>query len=229
MGRKAKCTVEEKIKAVEDYLNGIRSVADIMNDLSISSHRSIRNWIGAYEEQGSIALQPSQKNKSYSKEFKITMVEKYISGEASVTDLCAKYGIKGHHTLQRWILLYNSDMELKDYDPKQEVYMASARRKTTISERKDIVTYCIEHNRDYKGTAEKYDVSYSQVYSWVKKYDEIGEEGLTDKRGRHKSDDEVDELEKLRRENKRLKHQLEERDMMVELLKKVEEFERRRF
>jgi transposase len=26
MGRKPKCTVEEKISAVEDYLNGIRSL-----------------------------------------------------------------------------------------------------------------------------------------------------------------------------------------------------------
>ena len=229
MGRKAKCSAEEKIKAVEDYLNGIRSVADIMNDLLISSTRSIRNWISIYEEQGAVALQPSSRNKSYSKEFKVTMVEKYLSGEASVTDLCAKYGIKAHHTLQKWISLYNSDMELKDYDPKQEVYMASARRKTTINERKEIVTYCIEHERDYKVTAEKYDVSYSQVYSWVKKYDQVGEEGLSDKRGHHKTDEEVDELEKLRRENKRLKHQLEERDITVELLKKVKEFERRRF
>ena len=47
-----------------------------------------------------------------------------------------------------------------------------------------------------------------------------GEEGLTDKRGRHKTDEEVDELEKLRRENLRLKRQLEEKDMVVELLKK---------
>lgn len=46
--------------------------------------------------------------------------------------------------------------------------MAEARRKTTMEERKKIVTYCIEHNRDYKGTAALYDVSYSQVYSWVK-------------------------------------------------------------
>lgn len=52
---------------------------------------------------------------------------------------------------------------------------------------------------------------------------------LMDKRGCHKADDEVDELEKLRRENKRLKRQLEEKDMTVELLKKVKEFERRRF
>lgn len=107
--------------------------------------------------------------------------------------------------------------------------MASARRKTTINERKEIVIYSIEHKRDYKGTAEKYDVSYSQVYSWVKKYDMTGEDGLADKRGHHKADDEVDELEKLRRENKRLKRLLEERDMAVELLKKVKEFERGRF
>ena len=103
--------------------------------------------------------------------------------------------------------------------------MVEARRKTTIKERKEIVTYCIEHNRDYKDTAALYDVSYSQVYSWVKKYDATGEEGLTDKRGRHKTDDEVDELERLRRENLRLKRQLEEKDMVVELLKKVKEFE----
>ena len=34
-----------------------------------------------------------------------------------------------------------------------------------------------------------------------------------------------DELEWLRRENLRLKRQLEEKDMVVELLKKVKEFE----
>ena len=59
----------------------------------------------------------------------------------------------------------------------------------------------------------------------VKKYLSNGEEGLKDRRGQHKTDDEVDELERLRRENMRLKRQLEERDMLVELLKKVKEFE----
>jgi transposase-like protein len=104
--------------------------------------------------------------------------------------------------------------------------MAAARRKTTIEERKEIVEYCIEHNRNYKETASIYDVSYNQVYAWVKKYDAYGEDALSDKRGHHKSDDEVDELERLRRENIRLKRQLEEKDMLAELLKKVQEFER---
>lgn len=103
--------------------------------------------------------------------------------------------------------------------------MAEARRKTTIEERKEIVEYCIEHGRDYKCTAALYDVSYTQVYSWVRKYDAEGEAALVDKRGHHKTDTEVDELERLRRENLRLKRQLQERDMTVELLKKVRELE----
>lgn len=226
MGRKAICSPEEKIKAVEDYLKGIRSISQIMDDLSIKSHRSIRDWILAYQQQGVSALLPTTKNQSYTRQFKIMVVEMYIAGKMSVTDLCAKYGIKSHRTLQQWISLYNSDMELKDYNPKQEVYMAEARRKTTIEERKEIVEYCINHNRNYKDTASLYDVSYSQVYSWVKKYDANGEDSLIDKRGHHKTDDEVDELERLRRENLRLKRQLEEKDMLTELLKKVKEFER---
>ena len=122
MGKKPKCTVEEKISAVEDYLNGIRSVSEIMVDLSIKSTRTIRNWILAYQNGGIEALCSVTANHSYSSEFKIEMVRKYINGEGSVTDLCARYGIPAHATLQKWISLYNANRELRDYDPKREVY-----------------------------------------------------------------------------------------------------------
>ncbi len=151
-------------------------------------------------------------------------VKAVLSGEGSVDDIVAKYNISSREVLRNWIKRYNANRELKDYDPKREVYMAEARRRTSIEERKEIVEYCLKHNRDYKESASIYDVSYSQVYSWVKKYDANGEEGLSDKRCRHKTDDEIDELERLRRENLRLKRQLEEKDMVVELLKKVKKF-----
>ena len=153
-------------------------------------------------------------------------VEAVLSGKGSVNDIVAKYNISSGYVLRNWIKLYNTNKELKDYDPKREVYMADARRKTTLEERKEIVEYCIAHDRNYKDAASKYGVSYSQVYSWVRKYDALGTDGLTDKRGRRKTDEEVDELERIRRENLRLKRQLEEKDMVVELLKKVKEFER---
>ena len=53
---------------------------------------------------------------------------------------------------------YNANREFKDYNPKQGGYMAEARRKTTFEERKEIVSYCISHSRNYKDAATKYDV-----------------------------------------------------------------------
>lgn len=224
MSRKTRFTPEEKEQAVIDYLDSNKTSSQICEELCISS-RTIQDWAIIYNKHGIAGFARKTRNSSYSKEFKMKVVEEYIKGEGSSIDLGVKYNISSG-LLRSWARMYNANRELRDYSPKQEVYMAQARRKTTIEERKAIVDYCINHNRHYKNTAAKYDVSYSQVYSWVKKYDTDGEDGLTDKRGRHKTDGEADELERLRRENLRLKRQSEEKDMAVELLKKVKEFER---
>ena len=210
---------------IQEYLNGKGSYKTIAkaNGIGVST---LRDWIYAYREQGEKFLYEKKGNNHYTKEFKIKCVEAVIDGEGSINQIVAKYNISSTGVLRDWILKYNSNQEIRDYDPKREVYMAEARRKTTIEERKEITEYCIEHDHNYKDTAKKFDVSYSQVYSWVRKYEADGEAGLADRRGHHKTDDEVDELERLRRENKRLKRQLEEQDMLVQLLKKVKEFER---
>ena len=227
MSRKAKYSFEDRIKVCEDYLSGKRSPSQIAYDLGLNKlPGNIWKWIYLYKEHGPQGLLLKKHNSTYTKEFKLKLVEEYFLTGISVDFLSIKYKIQSS-TIHKWILMYNSNIELKDYDPKSEVYMASAKRKTTIEERKEIVQYCIDNNRDYKGTAQKYDVSYSQVYSWVKKFESNGNEALVDKRGCHKADDEVDELEKLRRENMRLKRQLQEKDMVVELLKKLKEFERK--
>ena len=166
-------------------------------------------------------------NASYSKEFKASCVLAALRGEGSIDDIIVKYNISSHSVLRHWIKQYNDHIELKDYDPKREVYMAGARRKTSLSERKEIVEYCLSHGKNYKNTAARYDVSYSQVYDWVRKYAADGEDGLIDRRGHHKTDEEVDEMERLRRENQRLKRQLEEQERLVYFLKKLKGLEGR--
>ena len=218
-------TPEWRVKVAKEYINGKASSLDIAKRYGIND-KTVRRWAQRYQKQGILAFERGSGNTAYSAEFKLKCVELYISGEMSQDEIVAKYNISNWAVLNSWIKCYNANKELKDYNPKREVYMAGARRKTTFEERKEIVSYCINHNRDYKNTAAKYDVSYSQVYSWVKKYDAAGETGLTDKRGRHKTDDEVEGLERLRRENLRLKRQLEEKDMTVDLLKKVKDYER---
>lgn len=111
-----------------------------------------------YRKHGIIGFSRKMRNRSYSKEFKIKVVEEYIRGEGSSIDLGIKYDISSG-LLRSWVRMYNANKELKDYNPKQEVYMAQARRKTTLEERKEIVDYCINHDYNYKNTAEKFDVS----------------------------------------------------------------------
>ena len=53
-------------------------------------------------------------------------------------------------------------------------------------------------------------------------------EGLQDRRGKRKSQDEMDELEKLRAEVKILRAEKERAEMEISFLKKLEEIERRR-
>jgi transposase len=217
-------SAEWKLKIIEEYLSGQGSYKYLAQINGIG-RKTLQDWVLKYREHGSTCFVKGKGNAHYSKEFKTMCVEAVLRGDGSVDDIVAKYNISAREVLRRWIKRYNANKELKDYAPNREVYMANARRKTTQEERRQITEYCISHGKDYKGTAAFYDVSYSQVYTWVKKYLEEGEEGLTDKRGKHKTDDEVGELERLRRENLRLKRQLEERDMVVELLKKVKEFE----
>lgn len=221
---KAKYTPEKKVEIIEAYKTGIITKTQLKEVYGMNPD-TIYKWLPQYEVNGIRAFAKGPGNTSYTREFKIQCVEAYLKGEGSLNEIAAKYNISSNSVLARWIKRYNANEELNDYDPKREVHMADARRKTTLEERKEIVDYCIAHGKDYKATAALYEVSYNQVYMWVKKYLSDGEEGLKDRRGHHKTDDEVDELERLRRENLRLKRQLEERDMLVELLKKVKEFE----
>lgn len=101
-------------------------------------------------------------------------------------------------------------------------------RSTTAEERIEIVSYCIANNKDYKATIEKYGVSYDQIYSWVRKYEEKGVDGLTDKRGKRKSFEEMNEIERLKLENKMLKAENKQKEMEIAVLKKLQEIERRR-
>ena len=223
---KRKHSADWMLARVNEYLSGKGSYRQIARANGISE-RSLRDWVRKYEEQGEASFIERAGNASYSKEFKASCVLAALRGESSVDDIVAKYNISSRSVLWYWMKQYNDHIELKDYDPKREVYMAGAKRKTSLSERKEIVEYCLSHGTNYKDTAAHYDVSYSQVYDWVRKYVADGETGLIDRRGHHKTDEEVDEMERLRRENQRLKRQLEEQERLVYFLKKLKALEGR--
>lgn len=223
---KPKHSSEWMLERVHEYLDGEGSFKSIAQANGISK-TNLRFWVRKFQEQGETAFLPSASNKSYSAEFKRSCVEEVLRRGRSAADVAAGRNISGISVLRKWIKLYNAGMELKDYYPKREVYMAEARRATTLAERKEIAEYCIANGRDYKGTAKLYSVSYTQVYSWVKKYLAGGEEALKDRRGKRKAEEDLDEMERLRRQNQLLQRQLEESRRLNVLLKKLNEVERR--
>jgi transposase-like protein len=93
-------------------------------------------------------------------------------------------------------------------------------RATTLEERMEIVSFCIANGKNYGLTMNKYGVSYQQVYSWVRKYEERGMDGLMDRRGKRKPLEEMSEVERLRAENKRLRAEIEQKEMENAILKK---------
>lgn len=137
---KAKYCIEMKQAVVKEYLSGEGSYEALAKKHGIGS-KSIKDWVRKYREHGKTGLQPRHGNSSYSSAFKMKCVEAVLRGEGSVDDIVAKYNISAREVLRSWIRRYNANKELKDYDPKREVYMADARRKTTLEERKEITVY----------------------------------------------------------------------------------------
>lgn len=226
MGRKSKFSKEQKIEICKRYLDGSESISILAEEIN-AGKTTIERWIKIFKAYGDSAFDEKLTNESYTKEFKCKVVEEYLAGEGSLMDIALKYNIPSDSTVLAWVKLYNDYIELKDYIPGgKEIYMAKC-RKVTKEERIEIVKYCMEHNLDYSGTCKVFDVTYSNVFNWVRKYREKGEDGLSDRRGRRKKDEELDELGLLKKQLREKERELERAHLEIRLLKKVEEIERR--
>ena len=102
-------------------------------------------------------------------------------------------------------------------------------RKTTFEERVAIARECTVSGRNYGDLAIKYNVSYQQVYIWTNKYAEQGEAGLEDRRGKRTAQQQPrTPEEEMKIRIAQLEHELYMTKMERDLLKKLDEIERRR-
>jgi len=217
---------EEKLCAVHEYLEGTLSLRNVALKYGVGD-TSVRKWIAKYKSGGDAALLPSHTKKQYSASFKQEVIHAYLTGEGSYSELCVRYKIPSFDTVRKWIMQYNDGRKIQGSETGGTAIMKQG-RKTTYEERIEIVSFCIENHKDYQLAAETYQVSYQQVYSWVRKYESQGVEALVDQRGRTKPEAEMTESEKLRAENRLLKAQNKRQEMEIAFLKKLDEIERRR-
>ena len=226
MPHKGRLSPDEKVKIVEGYMSGVLGKSAIINQYGVG-WTTVRDWVRKYKVRGAEGLIPSTHFKRYTPETKRMAVEEYMSGKASQSDICAKYDISERFVLRQWIKVYNDHEDFKQPNSGGGIYMAKGRN-TTLEERIDIVSQCISNDRDYGKIVELYGVSYGQVYSWVRKYERDGPNGLVDRRGKRKGDASMTEVEKLQAQLKLQKAENMRLQMENDLLKKLEEIERRR-
>lgn len=222
---KGKVSAKDKIYAVNLYLDGRKSQRQIAATYGVKPS-SVNQWVRNYQSMGTDAF-TLKGNKKYPKELKLQAVQEYLAGRGSQDDICKKYGIRSKAKLQIWIKKYNGHEELKSSGTGGSTIMTKG-RKTAFDEKVEIVRYCIEHDHNYAETAERYQISYQQARNYTVKYETGGVEALNDKRGKRKTPDEMDELERLWAEVKILKAEKARAEMEASFLKKLKEIERRR-
>ena len=224
MSRRSKLTDEERISAVQEYLNGEGSYRSIARKYGVD-HKLLRVLVGRAQTEGIESIKIRPVNRKYTVETKLAAVQEYLAGKGSQLDICKKYHITDNNLLIQWIKCYNNGKDFRERRRSERGITMNKGRKTTQEERIEIVAFCIENGKDYGLTMEKYGVSYQQIYLWVRKYEEKGIDGLIDRRGKAKPEEELTEADRLRMENKILQAKLKDKEMELKLVKKLIELE----
>jgi len=222
-----KYSADELVVFIEKHLNDWISYRILVQDYGLSLNRtSFKNYVSKYRAYGMKGLLSKKADQSYSRAFKEQMVQEYLNTTISYRELALKYQVPEKETIRQWVLRYTEEKENTSYSPLPEVYTMKS-RKTTVEERIHIVEECLDHQLSYKETAQKHQVSYNNVYSWVQKYKNHGPAGLVDNRGRRKQPEIQTEEEKLKAKIVALEARNKWLDMENQTLKKQEEIERR--
>lgn len=224
MSRGSKYSAEEKLKIVEACLLGAIGVSEAGRRVGVDG-KTIGRWISRYKAEGPSAFIPSDHNRTYPGELKRQAVEEYLTGKGSVQNICEKYQIRSERQLRNWIKVYNRHGDFKTQSGGSHMTKS---RKTSQEERQKIAKECLENGKNYGETAQKYNVSYQQVYTWVKKFSALGEAGLEDRRGQRTAQQAPRTAEEeLKARIAQLEHENYMLKMERDLLKKVKELERR--
>lgn len=99
----AKYSFEFKRKVVQAYLNGEGGYIYLSKKYRIPSMNNVQKWVSAYKEFGEEGLLRSRKNKNYTFEFKLHVVELYLTTEVSYQELALKMGMNNPSLIVKWV------------------------------------------------------------------------------------------------------------------------------
>ena len=99
----SKYSYEFKMNVVQEYLNGNGGFAYLSQKYSIPAKSNIKKWVDAYREFGTGGITRSRQKNNYSFQFKLSVVELYLSSEVSYQELALSQGINNPSLITRWV------------------------------------------------------------------------------------------------------------------------------
>ena len=103
----AKYSYEFKLKVVQEYLNGHESSRSLERKYGVH-HADIQKWINNYKRFGEDSLRRSRQKQTFTTEFKLHVIELYLSSELSYRQLAIQMGIPNSAIIARWMNEYRA-------------------------------------------------------------------------------------------------------------------------
>ena len=99
----AKYRTELKMKVVKEYLESNTSYKTLSDKYRIPNKSIIITWVNTYKTQGYEGLKKKKKNTKYPLEFKLNVVNLYLTGEMSYQSLANELKISNPAIITRWV------------------------------------------------------------------------------------------------------------------------------
>ena len=99
----AKYSYEFKKQIVLDYLSGKGSYEYLARQYGMPDKKDLRTWVNNYRAFGDSGLLRSRKSKTYTFEYKLHVIELYLSSEVSYQELAVQEGIRNPAQICKWV------------------------------------------------------------------------------------------------------------------------------
>lgn len=163
-----------------EYLQGKNSYNNLANKYNMPSSTPLKRWVKAYEHHGEDGLMRSRKNETYSFDFKLSVVELYLTTEISYQALALKVGINNPSLITKWV----NDFRIAGpgaLKPKQKG------RRLIVSKTKNKSDFTIDTKSEYLKQLEEENLKLRIENAYLKELRRLRLEGIPQNKKRESS------------------------------------------
>ena len=131
----SKYNYEFKKKIVIEYLSGQGSAVALAKKYGVPAKSRIQEWVKSYQSFGDEGLLRSRQKKNFSFEYKLRVIELYLSSEVSYQELALQEGINNPAMIAKWVndFRHNGPDALRPKKKGRKTTMSSAKHTQNIT------------------------------------------------------------------------------------------------